>query len=164
MIGMVDVVHETIDDEQAEMHIWPPADFCGFDLEHAVPIECKCRTMVEWSQFIKFFSFRVHWHGSLWINVFKRSFSNPEGLPERGVSLMSKLSSLKRENHFIVMLSPMALSPYIVQMFLAASTAFAPLSNSNRRCEEIFQFLHLALLFLASAAPLTIFKWQNFNM
>ena len=20
------------------MHIWPPADFCGFDLEHAVPI------------------------------------------------------------------------------------------------------------------------------
>ena len=22
-----------IDDEQAEMHIWPPADFCGFGLE-----------------------------------------------------------------------------------------------------------------------------------
>ena len=35
---MVDVVHEPIDDEQAEMHIWPPADFCGFGLEHAVPI------------------------------------------------------------------------------------------------------------------------------
>ena len=31
---MVDVVHEPIDDEQAEMHIWPPADFCGFGLEH----------------------------------------------------------------------------------------------------------------------------------
>ena len=30
---MVDVVHEPVDDEQAEMHIWPPADFCGFGLE-----------------------------------------------------------------------------------------------------------------------------------
>ena len=55
---MVDVVDEPIDDEQAEMHIWPPADFCGFGLEHAIPIhlifltfpiECKFRTMVEWS-------------------------------------------------------------------------------------------------------------------
>ena len=35
---MVDVVHEPIDDEQAEMHIGPPADFCGCVLEHAVPI------------------------------------------------------------------------------------------------------------------------------
>ena len=34
---MVDV-HEPIDDEAAEMHIWLPADFCGFGLEHAVPI------------------------------------------------------------------------------------------------------------------------------
>ena len=32
---MVDVVREPIDDEQAEM---PPADFCGFGLEHAVHI------------------------------------------------------------------------------------------------------------------------------
>ena len=35
---MVDVVQDPIDDEQAEMHIWPSADFCGFGLEHAVPI------------------------------------------------------------------------------------------------------------------------------
>ena len=35
---MVDVVHELIDDEQAGMHIWPPADFCCFDLKYAVPI------------------------------------------------------------------------------------------------------------------------------
>ena len=34
---MVDF-HEPIDDEQAQMHIWPPADFCGFGLKHAVPI------------------------------------------------------------------------------------------------------------------------------
>ena len=35
---MVDVVHEPIDGEQAEMHVWPPSDFCGCGLEHAVPI------------------------------------------------------------------------------------------------------------------------------
>ena len=35
---MFDDVHKPIDDEQAEMHVWPPADFCGFGLEHAVPI------------------------------------------------------------------------------------------------------------------------------
>ena len=63
---MVDVVHELIDDEQAEMHICPPPDFCGFCLEHAIPdvltmhIECKCHTMVEWSQFITFTISRVH--------------------------------------------------------------------------------------------------------
>ena len=29
----------------------------------------QCCTMVEWSQFITFASSRVHWRGSLWINV-----------------------------------------------------------------------------------------------
>ena len=32
-IGMIDVVHEPIDDEHAEMHILPPANICGFGLE-----------------------------------------------------------------------------------------------------------------------------------
>ena len=36
---MFDVVHEPIDDEPAEMHIWPPADFCRFDIEYAIPIQ-----------------------------------------------------------------------------------------------------------------------------
>ena len=35
---MVDVVHVPMDDEQAEMYIWPPPDFCSFSLKHAVPI------------------------------------------------------------------------------------------------------------------------------
>ena len=35
---MVDVVHEPVNDEQAKMHIWLPADFYGFGLEYAVPI------------------------------------------------------------------------------------------------------------------------------
>ena len=35
---MFNVVHEPIDDEQADLHIWPPADFCGFGLDHAVHI------------------------------------------------------------------------------------------------------------------------------
>ena len=34
----------------------------------------------------------------------------------------------------------------------------------EKNMSEMFQFLHLALHFLASTAPLTIFKWQNFNM
>ena len=34
---MVDV-HDPINNEQKGMHIWPPADFCGFGLEHVVPI------------------------------------------------------------------------------------------------------------------------------
>ena len=127
-----------------------------------LPIECKCRKMVEWSQFVTFTSSQVHWRGSFWINVFKRSSSNLEGLPERGVSLMAKRSSLKRENHFFAVLSLKALSPY---MFLAASAAFTPSLNSNRRiCQKCSNFPILELHFLASTAPPTIFKWQNFNM
>ena len=102
-----------------------------------LPIECKCRTMVERSQFITFACFRVHWLGSLCINKFKWSSSNPEDLPERGVSLMSKRTYLKRENHFLAVLSPMALSPYTAQMFLAASA----LLNSKRRiCRKCSNF------------------------
>ena len=51
-----------------------------------LPIESKCRTMVDWSQFITLASSGVHWHGSLWINMSKRSSPNPESLPERGVA------------------------------------------------------------------------------
>ena len=43
---MVDDVHEPIDDEQAEMHIWPPADFCGFGLEHGRAIVAHCHWSV----------------------------------------------------------------------------------------------------------------------
>ena len=170
---MVDVVHEPIDDEQAEMHMWPPADSCGFGLEYAVPIhpifwtlpiECKCHTLVEWSEFITFANSRVHWRGWLWIKEFKQSSSSTEGLPERGVSLLSKGSFLKWENYFLAVLAPMALSPYAAQMFPAASAAFAPLLNSKRNMSDMFQFHYLALHFLGSTAPLSILKWQNFNM
>ena len=155
------------------MHIWPPADFCGFGLEHAVPIdpthgfwtfpiECKCRTMVEWSQFITFTSSRVHWRGSLWINVFKRS-SNPEGLPERGVSLMSKRFSIKRENHFLAVPSPMALS-YNDTNVSDRLRCFRSTELKKMNMSEMFKFLHTAVHFIASTAPFTIFKWQKFNM
>ena len=36
--------------------------------------------------------------------------------------------------------------------------------EQEKNVSEMFQFLHLALHFLASTAPLTILKWQNFNM
>ena len=35
---MVEVVHEVIDDEQAQTHIWIPDNFCAFGLEHSAPI------------------------------------------------------------------------------------------------------------------------------
>ena len=43
---MVNVVHEPIDDKQAEMHIQPPTDFCGFGLEHAIFYTCPLNTSV----------------------------------------------------------------------------------------------------------------------
>ena len=36
--------------------------------------------------------------------------------------------------------------------------------EQEKNMSEMFQFLNLALHFLASTAPLIIFKWQNFNM
>ena len=56
--------------------------------------------MVEWSQFITFASSRVHWCGSLWINVFKWSSTNPKGLPEGGVSTNVKTILLKTRKPF----------------------------------------------------------------
>ena len=76
-----------------------------------------------------------------WINVFKPSSSYPEGLPERWVSLMSKRSSLKRENKFLAVLYPVALSPYMTLTFMAASASFLPLSNLKRRiCRKCSNF------------------------
>ena len=97
-------------------------------------IECKCRTMVEWSQFITFASSRVHWHGSLWINVFKRSTWNPRRSSWTWSVTKSKRSSLKSENHFLAVFSPLPLSPYTAQMFLAASAAFIPLWTQRAEC------------------------------
>ena len=78
--------------------LWLCLRACGTHTPYywTLPIECKCQTMVEWPRFVKFASSRVHWRGSLWIDVFKRSSSNPESAPKRGVSLMPRWSSLKR--------------------------------------------------------------------
>ena len=37
-------------------------------------------------------------------------------------------------------------------------------TEQEKNMSEMFQFLHLALHFQASMAPLTISKWQNFNI
>ena len=120
----------------------------GF-LKHAVPIHptfepCLLKANVArlWSGHSSSHlpSSRI-WLGSFWVKMFKRSSSKPEGLSEYGVSLKSKRSSLKRKNHFAAVLSPMALSLYTAQMFLADSAAFAPLLNSKRRiCRKYSSF------------------------
>ena len=155
------------------MHIRPPAVFLWFYLRACgahtpdfwtLPTECKCRTMVEWSQFITFASSRVHWRGSLWFNVFKPSSSNPESLPELGESLMSKRSSLKGENHFLAVLSPMALSPYMVKCFWPPPSLLSLYWTQREEYVGNVPTSPHDTPFLASTAPLTIFKWQNFTV
>ena len=61
---MVDFIHEPIDDDQAEMHIWPPTDFYGFVLEHVVPIHPifePCPLKVNVAQWWKISTLMVPW-------------------------------------------------------------------------------------------------------
>ena len=104
-------------------------------------------------------SSRVHWRGSLLINVFKRSSSNPV---ER-LSLISKRPSLKRENHFFLPCSlRWQLSPYAVQIFLVTSAAFAPLLNSKRRiCQKCSNFSTWHSIFKRPCLHPTFFKWKK---
>ena len=108
------------------------------------------------------FSSTLTW--SLWINVFKWSSSKPKDLPEYRVSVMSKWSSFKRENHFLAVLSPIA-CPHTRRKCFWPLPLLLPLCWSQG--EEYIGNVSISPLgtsFLASAAALTIFKWQNFNM
>lgn len=116
--------------------------FKACDITHpifgTVPIECKCRTMVEWSRFITFAISQVDRRGSLRIEFFKRFLSNLKGLSEGGMFLMSKRHFLKRENHFRAVLFSF---PYTIQMFRTASAEFVLLLNTKRRtCRKCSTF------------------------
>ena len=127
-----------------------------------LPIECKWCTMVERSQFITFTSSGVHWRGSLLINVFKRP-----SLPYRSSLTWSvtnvKIILLKTRQPF----SWRALSDGIVPIHgtnvSGRLRCFRPSLNSEEYVGNV-PILHLALHFLASTAPFTIFKWENFNL
>ena len=144
--------------------LWFYLRACGTHIHDCLTlrIECKCRTMMITVHHIS--SIRVHWPRSLWINVFTRSSSNPEGLSERRVSLMSKRSSLKRENHFLAVLFTNGIVPIYGANVSGRLRCFRPSIELRRICPKCSQFLHLAFHFLASTTPLTVFKWQNFNM
>ena len=60
---------------------------------------CKYSDEGEMFKVHNIFQFSPTMSGSLWINVFKRSSSNSEGLPASGVSLMLKRSRFSIE-HF----------------------------------------------------------------
>ena len=143
------------------MHIWPPADYCGFGLEHAVPIHpifepCLLNANV------------ARWwngHSSSRLPVLEytdtnhcglkclNDLQNPEGLPERGVTNVKTILLKTRKPFSCRALSPMALSPYTAKMFLAASAASAPLLNSKRRlCQKCSNFSTCHSHFLASTA------------
>ena len=90
---MVDVVHEPIDDVQAELHIWPPADFCGFGLEHTVPIYPILNFAYGMQMLQDGGMVTVHHICQFFSTLFKQSSSNPKDFPERGMSLISQRSS-----------------------------------------------------------------------
>ena len=153
---------------------WRITDFCGFGLEHVVYPYSSFFNFDHWMQIshdnvmitvhhIFQFSNTLTWI-IMSIYVFKRP-SNHEALPERGESLMSKRSSLKREHHFLAVLSPIKLSPIHGASVSGYLHCFCPsIEFKEKNMSEMFQFLHLSIHYLASTTPLTIFKWQNFNM
>ena len=154
------------------MHIWPPADFCGFGLEHVVPIHlifepCPLSANVRW-----------WWndYSSLHLPVLDHTDVDHCGLclnylhQTRWFSWTWSATNVKTilpktRKQF----SCHALSDGIVPIHGAIVSGylrcFRPsIDLEEKNMSEMFQFLHLALHFLASTAPLTIFKWQNFNM
>ena len=87
-------------------------------------------------------------------NVFKRSSSNPEGLPERGVSLMSKRSFLKGEKHFFCRAVSDGIAPIHSANISGRLRCFRPsIELKEKNMWKMFQILHLELHFLASTAP-----------
>ena len=100
------------------MNIWPPADFCGFGLEHVVPIHSIFEPCPMNENIV-----RCWWNGHSSSHLPVLEFTDMDHcglmrlndahqiLPERRVTLMSKRSSWKRENHYPAVLSLMALSP-----------------------------------------------------
>ena len=104
---------------------------------------------------------RVRWCGSLWINVFKWSSSNPVSLPEHGVSLMS-IPLLQTRKPFSCHALPDGIVPVHGANVSGHLHCFHPsIELKEKNMSVMFQFLHLALHFLASTAPLTIFKWKT---
>ena len=107
-----------------------------------LPIECKCRTMVEWSQFITFASSRVHWRGSLCLNDLHQTFLNVE------CHYYQNDPPLQMRKPF----SCRALSSGIVPIHgtnvSGCLCCFHPsIELKEKNILEMFQFLHLALQF-----------------
>ena len=71
-------------------------------------------------------------------------------------------------SQFIIFASFRVLSYDVVPIYDANVSGrlrcFSPsIELKKKNMSEMFQFLHLAFHFVASTAPLTIFKSQNFN-
>ena len=97
---MVDVI-EPIDDEKAEIQIWPSAHFCGFDLENAVtihPIFDPCplnEVIARWwnghtSSHLLICEYADMDRCLMWINVLKLFSSNSEDLCEHAKTILLK--------------------------------------------------------------------------
>ena len=170
---MVDVNHEPIVDEQEEMRIWPPADFCGFGLEHPVhihpvfePLPLNANVARYWnghssSHFPLLEYIDVDHCGLMYLNDLHQTanvFLNVECPKVKTILLKTRKPFSCR---------------ILFDGILPVHDANVPgrlrwlrysIELKEKNMLEEFQFLHLALHFEASTAPLTTFKLQNFNM
>ena len=157
------------------MHILPPADFCVFGLEHVVPITTDFLTVPIKCNIVA----RRWWtgHSSSHLPVLENTNMDHCELMHlnnfhktRRSYWMWSLADVKTIPHKTRRpFSCRTLSDGIVTIHGANVSVrlrcFRPsIELEQKNMSEMFQFLHLALHFLASMVPLAIFKWQNFNM
>ena len=151
---MVDVVHEPIDDDQAEMHIWSPADLLWFciracDFFLTFSVKFKCPTTVDGPRS------RVLWRGSLFFIKSRRS---------SWTWSVTKVKTILIKTIFL----PCSLRwycPHTQRKSIRPPPLLSSLYGTQR--EEYVGNVPISPLstpFLASTAPLTIFNWQNFNV
>ena len=162
--------HEPIYDQQAEIHICPPADFCGFGLEHAVPIHPNFEPCPLNENDVRWWND----HSSSHLPVIEYTDVDHCGLmclktfiePRRSSWTWSltnvKTILLKTRKPFSCHSISDGTVPIHGVNVCGRLRCFRPsIELKEKNMSEMFQFLNLALHFLAS---LTHFKWQNFNM
>ena len=110
-----------------------------------LPIECKCRTMVEWSEFITFTSFWVHWRGSLWINVFNDLHQTRKSCWMWSVTNV-KTILLKTRKPFSCRSLSNGIVPIPGANVSGRLRCFCPSTEfKEKNMLEMFQFLHLTI-------------------
>ena len=152
------------------MQIWWSPDFCGFGLENAVPIH----TIFEPCHFNANVARWWNGHSSSYLPVLEYN-----DVDHRRLMCLNDLHQtlqvfLNVECHYVKTILPKTRKPFSCPALYDGIVPIHGAIVSGRLCclnlsielkeknmSKMFQFIHLALHYLASTAPLTIFKWQN---